>query len=150
AEEPAVREALLVALDVWAFAASNARTKPSAAALRELAGGGGDDAWGERHRAGSAAGGRGGLPGLRAPARKLSLPPSSLELLALSLSAAGERDAALALLRWARGRHPTDFWIPLVLGNLLGRAQKQNPVPVDLEERIGCYRVAVALRPDAS
>jgi tetratricopeptide (TPR) repeat protein len=65
------------------------------------------------------------------------------------LYVAGERDEAVALLRWARGRHPTDFWTAMHLGNLIkGEGQEQNAVPVDLEERIGCYRVAVALRPD--
>src|SRR5262249_30598552 len=122
----------------------------SLAVLRELAETADDDVWRKGFRAASATGDRATLRDLSAQARESSLPPSSLELLAGSLSAAGERDEALALLRWARGRHPTDFWIPLDLGNLLMEGQEQNPDPVDLEERIGCYRVAVALRPDAS
>jgi tetratricopeptide (TPR) repeat protein len=150
AEEPAVREALLVALDDWVFVARRALPKTSVSVLRELAEAADDDVWRKRHRAASAAGDRATLLDLSAQARKLSLPPSSLVRLALSLSAAGERDEALALLRWARGRHPTDFWTAMQLGNLLGRGQEQNPVPVDLEESIGCFRVAVALRPDAS
>src|SRR5262249_49742341 len=74
----------------------------------------------------------------------------SLELLSSRLSDVGERDEALALLRWARGRHPRDFWIPLRLGDLLKAGEDQDSAPGDLEERIGCLRVAVALRPDAS
>jgi tetratricopeptide (TPR) repeat protein/tRNA A-37 threonylcarbamoyl transferase component Bud32 len=150
AEEPAIREALLVALDDWASAAGRAGARSSAAALRELAAAADDDGWRKGYRAASTAGDRATLRNLSVQARKLSLPPSSLVLLAWSLFGAGERDAALALLRWARGRHPTDFWIAMDLGTFLREENEASPVPVDLEERIGCFRVAVALRPDSS
>jgi tetratricopeptide (TPR) repeat protein/serine/threonine protein kinase len=149
AEEPAVREALLVALDDWAFAAKSALPKASVAVLRELADAADDDVWRKRHRAANAAGDPATLRELSGQARKLSLPPSSLGLLAWSLHNLGERNEAVALLRWARGRHPADFWLPLWLGNMLTAGKNQDTGPVDLEERIGCYRVAVALRPDA-
>src|SRR5262249_13744762 len=129
AEEPAGREALRVALVDWAYAAWRALTKkPSVAALLELAGAADDDGWRKRFRAAWVSGDRATLRDLSAQARKVSLPPSSLELLALSLDATGERDEALALLRWARGRHPTDFWIPMLLENLLWEGQELNPV----------------------
>jgi tetratricopeptide (TPR) repeat protein len=150
AEEPAVREAVLVALDDWTYAAHNAGMPSFVTALRELAAAADADEWRTRYRTASAAKDRATLRELAVQARKLSLPPSTLELLALSLTTADERDEALALLRWARARHPTDFWIAMHLGMRLRKGQEQKPVPVDLEERIGCFRVAVALRPDAS
>jgi len=46
------------------------------------------------------------LRDLSTEARRFSLPPSSLVLLARSLLSAGDRDEALAVLRWGRGRYP--------------------------------------------
>jgi tetratricopeptide (TPR) repeat protein len=69
-------------------------------------------------------------------------------LLAWSLNHRGERAEALAILRWGRGRYPTDFWLHYSLGTMLG--EDRTPAPVDVEERIGCYRAALALRPDAT
>src|SRR5262249_19856849 len=96
AQEAAVREALLLALDDWAyvflnallvalddwpFGAGRALTKASVAILRELANAADDDVWRKRHRAARATGDRATLRDLSAQARKLSLPPSSLHLL---------------------------------------------------------------------
>jgi serine/threonine-protein kinase len=51
AEEPAVCEALLVALDDWAFAAAAAGTEPSAAQLQALVEVADNNAWRHRYRA---------------------------------------------------------------------------------------------------
>src|SRR5262249_16641611 len=100
----------------------------------------------------------------------LSLPPSSLRLLAKSLFAAGEHDEAVVLLRWGRSHHPTSFWMHYDLGIALvrkkslvsGTARSDDPITVildqkqkeltqaEVEEAIGCYRAALALRPSAT
>jgi tetratricopeptide (TPR) repeat protein len=156
AEQPAIREALIVALDYWSNSANVAKTA-EANLVRALAAAGDDDPWRRKHRAAATARGDGPedsrrfgdattLLALSGEARHLSLPPSSLQLLAMRLDWLGERGEALALLRWARGRHLTDFWIHFDLGTLLD----EDKSPVILEEAIGCYRAALALRPDSS
>jgi tetratricopeptide (TPR) repeat protein/serine/threonine protein kinase len=150
AEEPAVCEALIVALDDWSFAAGYARTNPSATTLQALAADADDDVWRKRFRAACAARDRATLKSLSAQARPLSLSASSVEVLALCLFTTGEWAEALTLLRWGRGCHPTDFWLPMQMGNILRRGNGEQTTPVNLEERIGCFRVAVALRPNAS
>ncbi len=124
AEEPDTRDALLVALDDWAFAADRAQSKLSAPDLRALAQAVDEDAWRQRYRAAVAARDRATLLKLSVEARRSSLPPSSLVLLATSLSSLGEREEALVLLRWSRSQHPTDFWIHFELGGRLHKGAK--------------------------
>src|SRR4029077_824515 len=50
AEEPAVHNALLVALDHWTFVATIAKTEPTALQLRDLAVTADDDSWRQRRR----------------------------------------------------------------------------------------------------
>jgi tetratricopeptide (TPR) repeat protein len=76
-------------------------------------------------------------------------------MLAWNLYLQGERDEALSLLRWGRGRHPTDFWIHYDLAMLLDLSKRRvsgdfAQSRVVLEEAIGCYRAALAVRPDSS
>ena len=168
AEEPTIRDALLVALDDWMYVAAmvaelRARNRivvltpspripwePSAAELQTLADAADDDVWRRQFRFAVSA--RDG-----ATFRKLNvvgsplptLPPAGLDLLALCLRDVAERDEALALLRWSRIQHPTDFFIPFSLGTLLFREVERTP-PVELEESIGCFRSALALRPQSS
>jgi eukaryotic-like serine/threonine-protein kinase len=148
ATEPDVRDALLVALDDWASAAQHCGSKGLAKDLRTLARGADNDLWRRRFRDAAVAGSRTRLRNLSARARQLSLPPSSLVELARSLWEAGERAEALALVRWGRSRYPTDFWLHFTLGHLLGRGT--NPTPLEVEEQVGSYRAALALRPKAS
>jgi serine/threonine protein kinase/tetratricopeptide (TPR) repeat protein len=143
-EELAVRDALIVALDSWAFCEG----APIAKDLRTTAQAADPDAWRRRCRQAVMEGDIEALVGLRMEARRRSLPPASIELLAIALGNNGRLKEALELLRWGRGLHPTDFWIAVYLGIYLGEVKPE--VPVDLEERIGCFRVAVALRPDNS
>jgi tetratricopeptide (TPR) repeat protein len=156
AEEPAVRDALLVALDDWSNAAEHQPTEPAAAVLRALAAAD-DDLWRKQCRAARIARDRTALRDVSAEARRSSLPPSSVNLLAMTLFDIGERDEALVLLRWASGQYPTDFWLHFELGSSLftwsDGSARQVPgkiTPVELEEAIGCYRTAVALRPDVA
>jgi serine/threonine-protein kinase len=148
AEEPDVRNTLIVALDDWALTAGAARMARLAKELGEIARAVDDDAWRKKFRTAAVAGDRAALRALCAEARRLSLPLSSFDLLAMSLYGHQEHDEALALLRWARRRHPTDLMIHLALGENLAASKDQRPVMV--EERIGCYRVALALRPRAT
>jgi tetratricopeptide (TPR) repeat protein len=156
AEEPAVRDALLVALHDWSVFAADARTEPPAVVLLALAVAAEDDAWRKRWHAASFAEDRAALRDLSAEARRSALPPASLNLLAASLFHFGEREEGLALLRWGRGQHPADFWVHYQLGQALlfkpdGSSRKcpGEITPVELEEAIGCNRAALALRPDA-
>src|SRR5205807_899671 len=81
--------------------------------------------------------------------RTLSLPPSSLILLAWRLDAAGENADAVALRRWARKDHAADFWILFDLGSHLTK-DRGGVSQCDFEEGIWCLRTALALRPKAA
>ncbi len=150
AEEPAVAEALIVALDIWANAAGPLKTEWSTADLRALAIAADSDPWRRKVLAASPADDGEELFRLSAQARRMSLTPANLQSLAWRLGGVpqGGRQEAMALLRWARSQHPADFWIAFALGTFLRPSDKSTPA--DIEESIGCYRVALALRPDAS
>jgi serine/threonine protein kinase/tetratricopeptide (TPR) repeat protein len=148
AEQPAIREALIVALEDWRRTAAYANTAELANLVRAIAAAADNDPWRRQYRAAATAGDATALRALSSQARRLSLPPSSLELLAASLRFQGEHDEALALLRWARARHLTDLWIHLELGWVLQQGKDKSPVV--LEQAMGCYRTALALRPAAS
>jgi tetratricopeptide (TPR) repeat protein len=148
AEKVDIRDALIVALDDWAFVALEDNAPQLAAELAALAKAADDDVWRVAYRSAADAKDVNALMDLSARARRLHLPPSSLYLLAFSLSFRDRRDEAIALLRWARDRYPTDFWMPFQLGLLLRPGERDSAAI--LEERTGCYRVAVALRPDAA
>jgi serine/threonine protein kinase/tetratricopeptide (TPR) repeat protein len=147
AEKPALQDALLVALDDWAFCAARAPMRWAAPDLRALAQAADRDAWRQEYRKAVLDQDGGVLVRLSIAARELSLPPTSLDQLARALRDGDFHQEAVDLLRWARGRHPTDFWIPFHLGSYLGQAKDSGAVYI--EERIGCFRVAVALRPDS-
>ena len=73
--------------------------------------------------------------------------PRILIRLAQSLEQDGQKGEALALLRWGRGHNPTDFWLHIELAS---RCRVTPGNLVELEEAIGCYRAALAVRPGAS
>jgi serine/threonine protein kinase/Tfp pilus assembly protein PilF len=148
AEEPDVRAALLVALDDWAFAAELVPNASEAASLRALAQAADDDGWRRRYRAAVADKDLTTLRSLSAEARRSSLPPASLVLLANSLVMRREHDGALAVLRRGQALHPTDFWLHFQLGSCLSK--EDSHTPEEAAEAMGCYRAALALRPKAS
>jgi superkiller protein 3 len=76
------------------------------------------------------------------------VPAVSLELLAVALRHRGAQGEAAALLRDGRGRHPADFWIHLALGDCLH--DPLHPDPATLDEALGCFWAAVALRPGSA
>jgi tetratricopeptide (TPR) repeat protein len=147
-ERPAVLLALIVALHDWGFCARDAARKGR---LRQVAGLADDDGWRRRYRAAVAGGDLGALKRLAEEARGQALPAVSLELLATALMGRGAWAEAAALLRDGRGRHPADFWIHFMLGyNLYDPRQVRRPDPATLEEALGCFWAAVALRPDSA
>jgi tetratricopeptide (TPR) repeat protein/serine/threonine protein kinase len=148
-EEPAIRNALLVALEDWALWGTPSM-KPSGATLWALAEAADDDPWRKRFRAAVHTGDRARFRELSALARTSSLPPLSLALLAAGLFTVGEHDEALALLRWARGRHPTDFFLHMQLGTSLSTKGTHTPSLLEREEAVGCCRTALALRPHST
>ena len=148
AEQPAIREALIVALEEWHATALEARKLELASLVEAIATAADDDPWRQQFRVAVIASDATALRGLSGQARRLALPPSAVLLLALHLFRSGDRDEALALLRWARSRHVADFWIHYELGRGLAVVKDQSPLIV--EETIGCYRTALALRPAAS
>jgi serine/threonine-protein kinase len=81
------------------------------------------------------------LQRLAAEAALDKLPVQSLTALALRLKAKG--GDGIPLLRAAELRHRQDFWVHFDLGEALQKARQ-------LEEAIGCYRAALALRPEAT
>src|SRR5262249_66362 len=137
-ERPAVRLALIVALDYWAVCVSD---KVRRARLQQVAGRADDDGWRRRFRAAVAGGDQGARRRLAEEARGRALPAASLHLLASALRERGAGAEATALLRPARGRHPADFWIHFELGSCL--RDVAHPDPATLDEALGCYWAAV-------
>ncbi len=146
AEQPAIREALIVALEDW-WQLNLGMIVKSPNPMRVIAATADDDPWRRQFRAAAAGKDATALRALSGQARRLSLPSSSLNLLAGRLFSQGDREEAVDLLRWARGRHLTDFWIHFDLGSCLIKSEDNSPAI--LEEAIGCFRTALALHPAA-
>jgi serine/threonine-protein kinase len=140
-ERPAMRLALIVALDDWSVCA---RDKRKASRLWQVAGLADDDDWRRRYRAAVAGGDLDDLKRLAHEAHGKPLTAVSVELLAVALRDRGARSEAAALLRHARGQHPTDFWIHFDLGLCLH--DWLHPDAATLDEAMGCYWAALALR----
>jgi hypothetical protein len=153
AERPAVRLALIVALDDWATCVGGpelARLRgvagPEAAWLRGVADRADDDAWRRRYRVAASAGDVGALKRVAVEARGQELSAVSAVILAVALRRGGAPVAAATLLRQARRQHPTDFWVHYDLGYSLENQSHQNPATLD--EAAGVFWAAIALRPD--
>ena len=101
-EHPAIREALIVALEDWGNTARGAKRLEWANLLEAVAAAADDDPWRRQYRLAATGKDATALRALSAQARRMSLGPSSLELLASRLKLQGDQDEALALLRWAR------------------------------------------------
>jgi tetratricopeptide (TPR) repeat protein len=147
AEEPEVREALLVALLDWAWTADLA-SKESGKGLVALSSIADRNPWRKRYLTTWAKRDVPALLKLSAEARRSSLPPSTLHQLSWSLFQFGEQEESLALLRWGRSQHPSDFWMHFELRSRLQVREGKTPTAVEQEEAIGCYRAALALRPE--
>jgi tetratricopeptide (TPR) repeat protein/serine/threonine protein kinase len=148
-EEPAIRDALIVALDDWAFTrAGKEGPALSEQDLRAIAAAADGDPWRRAYRAAVLGGDRARLREVSGEARRVPPPPATLLVLAKRLLHRRERDEALALLRWGRDRYPTDIWLHLELGAALEGGKGASAVQI--EEAMGCYHAAMALRPNAS
>jgi tetratricopeptide (TPR) repeat protein len=144
-ERPAVRLALVVALDDWAYCFLG----PEQARLLRIADAADDDGWRRRCRAAATAGDLDELKRLADEARGLDLPAVSIDRLGRALSKLEARAEAADLLRQARHRHPTDFWIHFDLRCCLG-GDPDHPDPATLDEAVGSGWAAVALRPGSA
>src|SRR5262249_18933421 len=69
-------------------------------------------------------------------------PATTLTELAQDLVWAGQVDVAIGVLLQARRQQPTDFWVHYCLGGAFEKMGTSS-----LEQAVGCYRAAVALRP---
>ncbi len=143
AERPAVRLALIVALDDWAACVGG----PEAGRLRGVADGADDDVWRRRLRAAAFAGDLGALKRLAEEARGQELTAGNADFLAAALIHGEATAEAATLLRQARRQHPTDFWVHYNLGTCLLALSPADPAT--LNEAAGSFWTAIALRPDS-
>jgi tetratricopeptide (TPR) repeat protein len=141
-----VREAALIALhDWWAYAPQ----AELSARLLKIAERADDDPWRRRLREAVRTKDLGLLLGLTREARARPLPAASYSLLA-DLVRGRKKEEAVDLLRRARLLHPRDFWIPHDLGHLLHDFRGPPPGAAELEEAAGCWRTALAIRPESA
>jgi eukaryotic-like serine/threonine-protein kinase len=139
-----VSEPLVAALDDWAHVTEKPESLSWLLRVARLAN---PDPWGDRFRQPPVWQDRETLmaladEALRDDGAKLDqLSPQVLVSLGVLLGVQG--GDPLPLLRAAQRRYPKDFWLSLRLGNRLLEAKQY-------EEGVGYFRVAVALRPDAS
>jgi serine/threonine protein kinase/tetratricopeptide (TPR) repeat protein len=101
------------------------------------------DPWRQQVRQAITRGDQARLLELSREARVLEQPPATLLLLSQSL-ATTDLPEATALLRRTQRQHPEDFWINHELGRYL-----RDLKPPRLEEAIGYFRTALALRPQS-
>jgi tetratricopeptide (TPR) repeat protein/predicted Ser/Thr protein kinase len=138
----AIREALLAALDNWAW--SRTAQGPAQARLWAVADGADDNPWRRGLRQAARRGDAGRLKELAAGARALEQPPPVLVMLGQALDVTGLPAEAATFLRQAQLRHPGDFWINYHLAYILF-------VRFDrAEDALGYFRAALALRPGSA
>jgi tetratricopeptide (TPR) repeat protein/serine/threonine protein kinase len=148
----AIRNHLLAALDDWAFVSDDwvipgAKTAERTARRQRLL----DviqladvDAWRREFRNVVVRRDKLALEQLARQLKTSSQPVVTVLMLGKYLAHAGAVPAAVEVLRQAQQRHPADFWVHHDLAhNLL----ELKPAPV--EEALGCYRAALALRPQS-
>jgi tetratricopeptide (TPR) repeat protein len=140
----AIREALLAGLDDWMQI--KPERDPAQARLREVADAADDNAWRRAFREAVLALDDQKLNALAAQPQALKQPPAVLAWLGSVLEGRGLHAEAVAVLRQAQQRHPADFWINRLLGNILCWGKnEQHP-----EEAVGYSRAAVAIRPGSA
>ena len=82
------------------------------------------------------------LMALAAAPESAELPAPTAVRLGKTLAAVGQAETAVALLRTAAGRHPSDLWVNYYLAEALDRLR-----PSAREEAVRYYTAARALRP---
>jgi serine/threonine protein kinase/Flp pilus assembly protein TadD len=155
--ERAIATRLAAALDNWALtrrlkevaarpgASQGAGAPGSWRRLLEVAQVADPDRWRGALREALAASAKGeaALAELAASAPVEELPPATLAVFGNALEKAGAGALAVGVLRQGQQRYPGDFWINQNLAFILASKVK----PPQLEEAIGYYRAALALRP---
>jgi serine/threonine protein kinase/Flp pilus assembly protein TadD len=140
----AIRDALVQALDHWAFVKEQLRPGSGLPLLR-VARRLDDDPWRQRLRDPCVWGDRDALEKLAGGSAAPTQPTINLVILCLRLDVEGAPAAAEGLLRRAQVGRPQDFWLNLVLANLLSSVRRLTPGR--LEEAVGFYRAALVQRP---
>jgi tetratricopeptide (TPR) repeat protein/serine/threonine protein kinase len=137
--DSAIREPLLAALVDWANLKTDPADKKKLTAILRLAD---SDPW--RQQVFDALDNKDWprLARMAGQPEALSQPPTRILALGMTLAQTNLPDA-VKLLRQAQQRHPDDFWVNHELAYYLRSKMK----PPQLDEAIGFYRVAVALRP---
>jgi eukaryotic-like serine/threonine-protein kinase len=129
------RDALVAALDDWAFCAGEPQRRSW---LLEVARQADPDPWRDRARDPAVWNDRATLVRLTEEAEAAKQSPYLLGVLGHRLDALGVNP--VPLLRAAQERLPGDFWVNYALGSALARGKKA-------EEAVGFLRAALALRP---
>ncbi|HZZ82570.1 MAG TPA: protein kinase [Gemmataceae bacterium] len=140
----AIRQVLVEALDHWAFVKERLRPGDGAVLLH-LARRLDDEPWRNKLRDTSIWSNRGALEKLADDPGAPKEPAVDLVLLCFLLDKQGAAVPAERLLRRAQADRPQDFWINLLLANLLASVDAMTPQR--LEEAIGFYRAALVQRP---
>jgi Flp pilus assembly protein TadD len=139
----AIREKLIAALDEWVGMATDPKRVEW---LLRVARQADPDDWRDRFRDSKVRGDRSAVESLAKELLKdeAKLRAQSPQLLAaLGNALGGQRGDVVPLLTAAQRRYPDDFWLNFHLGNALLDAKKW-------EEAAGCYRAALAVRPETS
>jgi tetratricopeptide (TPR) repeat protein/predicted Ser/Thr protein kinase len=140
-----VREALLAALDDWAYW-TEPKDQPGTAKLLAVADAADDNSW---RRALREAGRRADgvrLKELAADPQALKEPPSVQAMLGQFFQKIGLPEEAIVFLRRAQQQHPDDFW----LNHELGYALMEKTDPPRPAEALGYFRAALARRPGSA
>ena len=135
-----IRNALLAAIDGWAFRARDPRRQGWAWGVARMADG---DATGWRDRARDPAIWKEEAALFRVIETAPSPDQSVAILLAIELQTAAPGEIRVAFLKRVHERHPRDFWVNARLGQLLIYMGKP-------EQAVGYYQAALAIRPGVS
>jgi serine/threonine protein kinase/Tfp pilus assembly protein PilF len=137
-----IQEALVAALDHWAFVAFRLKEDKLLGVLLEMARlAAPDPAWGDRLRQPAVWRDQEALTALVREAPVAGLSPPLLELIGSLLK--DGHPLQEAWFRQAQAQYPADFWLNFDLGTTLGKKAK-------LAEAVGFIRVALAMRPRSS
>jgi serine/threonine protein kinase/tetratricopeptide (TPR) repeat protein len=153
-----IRSRLVEALDSWAEIKDQLRVA-SGEGLRAVAGLADDNPWRQRLRQLITRTDRAALEQLAAEDAAVAQPPAIVVLLSRALKATGGQAGAERLLRRALQLHPADFWTNVELATRLALAiEPSAPTKsaIDrrtasgrVEEGLGFYRAALAIRPQS-
>lgn len=140
----AIREALVQALDHWAFVKEQLHPGDGDPLLR-VAGRIDDEAWRQQLRNRRVWSDRGALEKLANDPAAPAQPAVNLVILCLRLDKQGAPTTAERLLRRAQADRPQDFWINVMLANFLSSVHASTSDR--LWEAVSFYRAALVQRP---